>query len=158
MVKDIGAMTAFQICVPAKNKPGMLASITATFARAKINLRAITLTSFGDSGFFHMVVDDPQEAHAALKNAGIENQLKEVVAVLIEDKPGSLNRLVQLLCSNDINVENAYGFVLESHKNAVFVVDVDKLEETLVLLEKEKFKTLDAEALNAIEPFHYMQY
>jgi len=151
-------MTAFQICVPADNKPGMLASVTDTFARAKINLRAITITSFGGNGFFHMVVDDPQAAHVALKNAGIENHLKEVVAVLIEDKPGSLNQLVQLLCSNGINVENAYGFVLESHKNAVFVVDVDKLKEALVLLEKEKFKTLDAEALNAIEPFHYMQY
>jgi len=151
-------MTAFQICVPVDNKPGKLASVTDVFDREKINLRAITITSFGDSGFFHMVVDDPQEAHAALTAAGIENHLKEVVAVLIEDKPGSLNRLVQLLLANGINVENAYGFVLESHKNAVFVVDVDKLEETLVLLEKEKFKTLDAEALNAIEPFHYMQY
>jgi len=151
-------MTAFQICVPAENKPGMLASVTAVLARAKINLRAITITSFGGSGFFHMIVDDPQEAHAALTAAGIDNHLKEVVAVLVEDKPGSLDRLVQLLCSNGINVENAYGFVLESHKNAVFVVDVDKLEETVVLLEKEKFKTLDPEALNAIEPFHYMQY
>ena len=151
-------MTAFQICVPAENKPGMLASVTDTFARAKINLRAITITSFGSSGFFHMVVDDPQEAHAALNAAGIDNYLKEVVAVLIEDKPGTLNRLVQLLLSNGINVENAYGFVLESHKNAVFVVDVDKLNETLAVLEREKYKTLDAEALNAIEPFHYMQY
>jgi hypothetical protein len=105
-----------------------------------------------------MVVDDPQEAHAALTAAGIENHLKEVVAVLIEDKPGSLNRLVQLLFSNGINVENAYGFVLESHKNAVFVVDVDKLDETIAVLEREKFTTLDAEALNAIEPFHYMKY
>lgn len=151
-------MTAFQICVPAENKPGMLASVTSVLARAKINLRAITITSFGGSGFFHMVVDDPQEAHAALTAAGIENHLKEVVAVLIEDKPGSLNRLVQLLFSNGINVENAYGFVLESHKNAVFVVDVDKLDETIAVLEREKFTTLDAEALNAIEPFHYMKY
>ena len=78
-------MTAYQICVPAENKPGMLARVTDTFARAKINLRAITITSFGGSGFFHMVVDDPQAAHTALTNAGIENHLKEVVAVLIED-------------------------------------------------------------------------
>lgn len=151
-------MTAFQISVPAKNKPGMLAHVTDVLSRAKINLRAITITSFGDSGFFHMVVDDPQEAHAALSEAGIDNHLKEIVAVLIEDRPGTLNQLVQLLLENGINVENAYGFVLESHKNAVFVVDVDKLDETLALLEREKFKTLDAEALNAIEPFHYMQY
>ena len=151
-------MTAFQICVPAENKPGMLANVTDVLSRAKINLRAITITSFGDSGFFHMLVDDPQEAHAVLSAAGIDNHLKEVAAVLIEDKPGTLNQLVQLLLKAGINVENAYGFVVESHKNAVFVVDVDKLDETLVVLEREKFKTLDAEALNAIEPFHYMQY
>ena len=65
---------------------------------------------------------------------------------------------MQLLLKAGINVENAYGFVLESHKNAVFVVDVDKLDDALALLKREKFKTLDAEALNAIEPFHYMQY
>jgi len=151
-------MTAFQICVPAENKPGMLASVTSVLARAKINLRAITITSFGGSGFFHMLVDDPQEAHRALKSSGIENHLKEVVAVLIDDRPGSLNRLVQLLYSSGINVENAYGFVVESHKNAVFVVDVDKLDETVAVLEREKFTTLDAEALNAIEPFHFMKY
>ena len=151
-------MTALQICVPVKNKPGMLANVTDVLSRAKINLRAITITSFGDSGLFHMIVDDPQEAHAALIEAGIDNHLKEVVAVLIDDKPGTLNQLVQLLLKADINVENAYGFVVESHKNAVFVVDVDKLDEALAVLEREKFKTLDADALNTIEPFHYMQY
>jgi hypothetical protein len=105
-----------------------------------------------------MIVDDPREGHRALKNAGIDNHLKEVVAVLIDDRPGSLNRLVQLLYSSGINVENAYGFVVESHKNAVFVVDVDKLGETIAVLEREKFTTLDAAALNAIEPFHFMKY
>jgi hypothetical protein len=151
-------MTAYQLTVPADNKPGTLSGVTSVLSKEKINLRAITITSFGDSGYFHIVVDEPKKAHTALEKAGIKSHLKEVIAVLIDDKPGSLDRLVNILHTNSINIENAYGFVLESHKKAVFVVDVDKLDDTLKLLEKEKFKTLDADALNAVEPFHYMKY
>jgi hypothetical protein len=151
-------MVSFLLTVPADNKPGALSRVTTLLGKEKINIRAVNITSFGESGYFHLVVDDPEGAHAALKKAGIDNHLKKVIAVLIEDKPGSLNVLIDLLHKNGINVENACGFVLESYKKAVFVVDVDKLDEALKLLEKEKFKTLDAESLNAVEPFHYMKY
>jgi len=151
-------MVSFLLTVPADNKPGALARVTTLLGKEKINIRAVNITSFGGSGFFHLVVDDPEGAHTALSKAGIENHLKEVIAVLIEDKPGSLDNLINLLYKNEINVENACGFVLESYKKAVFVVDVDNIDKALKLLEKEKFKTLDAESLNAVEPFHYMKY
>ncbi len=151
-------MVSFLLTVPADNKPGALARVTTILGKEKISIRAVNITSFGGSGFFHLVVDDPDGAHAALSKAGIENNLKEVIAVLIDDKPGSLDNLINLLYKNEINVENACGFVLESYKKAVFVVDVDNIDKALKLLEKEKFKTLDAESLNAVEPFHYMKY
>nr|HPI23610.1 ACT domain-containing protein [Spirochaetota bacterium] len=151
-------MTAFQITIPAENKPGTLLRVTSVLSKEKINIRAITITSFGGSGFFHLVVDDPKLAHAALEKAGIANQLKEVIAVLIDDAPGSLDRLIQRLFEKNVNVENAYGFVLESRQKAVFVIDVQKIEEALRMLAAEGYKTLDADALNAVEPFHYMKY
>lgn len=151
-------MVSFLLTVPADNKPGALARVTTILGKEKINLRAVNITSFGGSGFFHLVVDDPEGAHAALNKAGIDNHLKEVIAVLIDDKPGSLDNLINLLYKNEINVENACGFVLESYKKAVFVVDVDNIDKAVKLLEKEKYKTLDAESLNAVEPFHYMKY
>lgn len=152
------SMVSFLLTIPADNKPGALGRVTALLGKEKINIRAVTITSFGDNGYFNLVVDDPEGAHSALNKAGIKNDLKKVIAVLIEDKPGSLDYLINLLYENGINVENACGFVLESSRKAVFVVDVDKLDEALKLLEKEKFKTLDPEALNAVEPFHYMKY
>lgn len=151
-------MVSFLLTIPADNKPGSLARVTTLLSKEKINIRAVNITSFGNNGYFHLVVDDPEGAHDALNKAGIKNNLKKVIAVLIEDKPGSLDHLINLLHKNSINVENACGFVLESSKKAVFVVDVDKLDEALDLLKKEKFKTLDAESLNAVEPFHYMKY
>jgi len=77
---------------------------------------------------------------------------------VIEDKPGGLDKLIQLLLDEDINIENAYGFVLESHEKAVFVVDVNQVEKAQKVLEDAGLETLDSQALSAIEPFHYMKY
>ncbi|NMD40211.1 MAG: hypothetical protein GYA83_05400, partial [Deltaproteobacteria bacterium] len=126
--------------------------------REKINIRAITISSFGDKGFFNILVDDPRLALKALKKEGVEASLKEIIAVVIDDKPGGMDRLVQLLAEKKINIENAYGFVLESNKTAVFVVDVSDIDGTQKILREHKFKTLTPEALAEIEPFHYMKY
>ena len=127
-------------------------------AREKIDIRATTISSFGDHGFFNLIVDDVERAEKVLKKAGINVELKEVIAVLMKDQPGGLDKLVQILVEAQINIENAYGFVIESHRNAVFILDVKDIEKTKEVLKKEKFSTLSAEALAAIEPFHYMKY
>jgi len=74
--------------------------------------------------------------------------LKEVLAVLIPDEPGGLDKLTQLFLKEDVNVNNAYGFVLEGSKKAVFVVDVDQIQKTEKLLEEKGFKTLDTQSLS----------
>jgi len=151
-------MIAYQLTVPVDNTPGKLARVSGVLTREKINVRAITISSFGERGFFNILVDDPRLAQKALAKEGIEASLKEIIAVLIEDRPGGMDKLAQLLGAEGINIENAYGFVLESSKTAVFVVHVSELEKTQKILKEHKFKTLSAEALATIEPFHYMKY
>lgn len=151
-------MKAYQLTIPVVNKPGQLASVTSVLAREKINIRAITISSFGPQGFLNILVDDPKGGQKALTKEGLNVEMKQVVAVLIGDKPGGLDGMVQLLFSENVNVENAYGFVLESRKHAVFVIEVDQIDTAIKILEKHKYQTLNAEALAAIEPFHYMKY
>jgi len=97
-----------------------------------------------------LIVDDPQRAEAVLSKAGMTVHLREVLAILIPDKPGGLDSLTQLFHQEGINVNNAYGFVLEGSKNAVFVVDVDQMQKTEKLLEQKGFKTLDTKSLSAM--------
>ncbi len=151
-------MKAYQLTVPADNEPGKLAGVTSILKKEKINIRAITISSFGEKGFFNILVDDPKGAARALQKEGLDVELREVIAALIDDKPGGLDRVVKLLSSAGINVENAYGFVLESWKNAVFVIETKQIDAALELLSGERIKTLSAEALAAVEPFHYMKY
>lgn len=143
-------MIAYQLSIFAENKPGKLAHVTQVLARENINIRATTISTSDTFGVISLIVDDPKRAEAALAGEGMTVHLRNVLAVLIPDKPGGLNDLMQLLYQEAVNVNNAYGFVLESSRKAVFVVDVDQMEKTEKLLEKHGFQTLDTEALSAM--------
>jgi len=151
-------MIAYQLSIFAENKPGRLAAVTRILAREKINIRATTIATSDTFGVINLIVDEPERAGKALTDAGMTVTLNPVLAVVIPDQPGGLDRLTQLLLSEAININNAYGFVLESSRTAIFVVSVDQVEKAEKLLEARGFQTLDAEALSTIEPFHYMNY
>ena len=143
-------MIAYQLSVFAEDKPGQLAHLTNVLSRAEISIRATTISTYGTSGVINLIVDDPKGAEKALTQAGMTVHLKNVLAVLIPDKPGGLDKLMQLLFKEGININNACGFVLESAAKAVFVVDVDQIEKTEKLLDSNGFQTLDTEALSRL--------
>ena len=151
-------MIVHQISVFAENKPGQLARLTRILGEEKVNIRATTIATTATFGVINLIVDDPQKAIQAIKKDGMMVTTKEVIAVIIEDKPGGLDRLMQLLLKENINVNNAYGFVLDSGKTAVFVVEVDQMDKAQKLIDKAGFKTLDDNALSSVEPVHYVKY
>jgi hypothetical protein len=147
-------MIAYQLSIFAEDKPGKLANVTRVLAKAHISIRATTIATSDTFGVINLIVDDPKRAEKALSDAGMTVHLKNVLAVLIPDQPGGLDQLMQLLYREGININNAYGFVLESAEKAVFVVDVDQIEKTEKLVEANGFQTLDTETLSRIEPSH----
>jgi hypothetical protein len=142
----------------AENKPGSLARVTGILAREKINIRATTIATSDAFGVINLIVDDPDRAFKALAKEGVMATMKDVIAVVIDDRPGGLDKLTQCLFKENININNAYGFVLESWKTAVFVLDVDHKEKTVEVLKQKGFKMLDTDALSSLEPFHYIKY
>jgi len=151
-------MIAQQISVFAENRPGRLATITSVLAKEKINIRATTITTSDTFGVVNFLVDKPAKAQKALTAAGLMVQMRDVLAIELGDEPGALDKLTQLLLQAEVNINNAYGFVVESYKRAIFVVDVDQLEKAEALLAKNGFRTLDTEELSSVEPFHYTKY
>ncbi len=141
-------MIAYQLSIFAENKPGKLARVTGVLAGENINIRATTIATADTFGVVNLIVDDPQKAEAALSAAGMTVHLRQVLAILIPDQPGGLDNLTQLFNQEGVNVNNAYGFVLEGSKKAVFVVDVDQIQKTEKLLEQKGFKTLDTKSLS----------
>jgi len=126
-----------QISIFAQNRPGKIRRITEILTRNNINIRAITVASGDDYGVIKLIVSDPRKAYQFLKQAGLSVALNEVLAIRMEDKPGGLHQVVEILAENNINVEDAYGFVIESGKRAVLVVNVANIKKAKeVLLSK----------------------
>ena len=107
---------ARQVCIFAENKPGRLERITGILKEAGINMRAITIASSQGFGIIKLIVNEPEKAIDVLRFAGLAAYSREAIAVLIDDKPGGLHRIVKLLAGKRINIEDACGFVIQDKK------------------------------------------
>ena len=86
-------MMTYQLSIFAENKPGRLAAVTQVLAKEKINIRATTIATSDTFGVINLIVDDPPRAKAALTKAGMTVTLSRVLAVVIPDQPGGLDKL-----------------------------------------------------------------
>ncbi len=122
-----------QISVFVENKPGRLAAVTEKLYEKKINIRAFTIAEAGDFGIIRMVVDKTDDAYKALKEAGFTVGLTDVIAVEVEDEPGSLYKIAKALGDEGINIEYVYAFTSEQHKALIIfrVSDVDRAKKVL---------------------------
>jgi hypothetical protein len=136
---------AKELNVFVDNRPGRLRSVAEVLSDSRINVRTMTLQDHGQYGLMKLIVDQPDKAYLALADKGFACAVKEILAIVLKDKPGSFLKLADLLSSHNVNVLDAYGFVLESKKNAVFCVEVKETEKIRGILEKEGFEVLDEE-------------
>lgn len=132
-----------QVSVFSENKPGKINRITAILEEKNINIRAITISDSGDYGIIKLLLDKPEEGLNALKNSGIAATLKDIVAVMVPDKPGGLRAVASILAENNINVEDAYGFSIRNGEEAVFVFQVEDTQGAENILKGAGYKILD---------------
>ena len=128
---------AHQISVFVENKPGRIERVTEILMKAEVNIRAITVMGTFEYGVIKLLVDKPEAAYEALKSQGITAHKREIIAILMDDRPGGLYRIAKVFGQKKINIEDAYGFVIEDKKRAVLVVDVGKIQEAEKVLKEE---------------------
>ena len=125
---------AEQLSVFVDNKPGRLNALTGVLRDHRINIRAMTIANHRDYGVAKLLVSDPHSAHRALAEQGFAAALQPVLAIAIEDRPGGLHELLEILAARQINVLDAYGFVLAPGQRAVWCMEVDDPAEATRLL------------------------
>ena len=81
---------AHQIAVFAENKPGRIERVSRILGEAGVNIRAITVATADAFGIIKLLVDDPEKAYAALAAGGVSVFKREIVAVVMDDRPGGL--------------------------------------------------------------------
>jgi hypothetical protein len=124
-----------QLAVFLENKPGKLEAITKLLAEAGINIRGISMASEGEFGVLKMLVSDPGKAHQVLKAHHFTVSERDVVVAIIADRPGALHDLLLTLASQNINIEDCYGIVLEEGGKAAIVLDTEQFPEAAKVLQ-----------------------
>ncbi len=137
-------MKVTQISIFLENTGGRIAEATSILAKADINIRAMSLADTTDFGVLRLIVSDVDKAETALKAQGFTVGKTNVVAVQVEDKPGGLNAILQILAQADINVEYIYALLKEGH-NAVMIFRFDNTDNALKVLEANNIKIFKGE-------------
>jgi hypothetical protein len=141
---------AHQISVFVENKPGRIERVTELLMKADVNIRAITVMGTFEYGVIKLLVNKPEAAYEALKSQGITAYKREIIALLMEDRPGGLHRIAKIFGRKHINIEDAYGFVVEDQKRAVLVVDVGGIQEAEKVLKEEGLTILSDEEIYSL--------
>ena len=136
-----------QISVFVENKKGRLYHLTKTLADHGIDLKALSISDTAEFGILRCIVNDPQKALQIIKDAGFTASVTEVLGVEVEDEPGGLARLLDVLNESDVSVEYLYSFVGTRSDNALIIFHVEELDKALALLKESGFKILTEEVV-----------
>ncbi|MDR1245703.1 MAG: ACT domain-containing protein [Clostridiales Family XIII bacterium] len=140
-------MTIDQLSIFVENSPGRLAEITGTLADAGIDLRAMSIADTKDFGILRVIVNDPGRAGEVLRSAGCVFSVTKVLAVSIDDKPGSLSRILGVLAGENISIEYIYAFITRKKDNAYVIFRVEDNDRAVAAFTAHGVKTAGANEL-----------
>jgi hypothetical protein len=117
---------AKQLTIFLENRPGRLMAMAKSLIDNNIDIRAFTIQDRGDYGLVKLIVNNPSQAYLALANLGCACALKDIIAISIPDKIGNFELLTSALAQNNINVKDAYGFVLQTNLKGVCCLEIEE--------------------------------
>ncbi len=99
-------MKEFDIVLP--RKPSAFASIAEQLAKGGISIKGISAEAGADKWTFRLVTDDEASTRTILARQGTSFTEREVLTVVIFDRPGELAKLARKLARRMIQVETMY--------------------------------------------------
>jgi len=133
-------MNVTQLSVFLENKPGHLQKILRILYENNINLKALTIAETSDYGILRIIVNNPDKAQQVLKADNILSRKTDVLAIEIEDKPGSLFKAIETFSRKNLNIEYMYAFSEKKKENkSVMVFRFDNIESAKNALIEEGY-------------------
>ncbi|UCG48865.1 MAG: ACT domain-containing protein [Phycisphaerales bacterium] len=118
------------------NKPGVLAQVLGEFARAKINITAMTMMDSVEHGVMRVVFGAPQKARDVLARLNMPSNETEVLCVNLTNKSGALAAVAEKLSKNHINISYAYCTAGAKGGRTTGVLKVADVNKAMRVLQK----------------------
>jgi hypothetical protein len=140
-----------QLSIFLENAPGRLYEATRAFGDAGINLRSLCISDSSDFGVLRILVSDVAKARRVIMEKQLPARVDDVVAVEIDDVPGSLARVLQPFKESKVNVEYMYALGGTSSGKAVMVFRFSDNDRAIGILQASHVRILDADAFGMLE-------
>jgi hypothetical protein len=99
---------------------------TASYSAILKEASLVTLIRF--------LTSDPQRSVEVLEKAGYLVNTSEVIALVMDNRPGQLAAVSEMLARAQINIDYTYGSALENAEKALFVFHVSDIDAALEAL------------------------
>ena len=140
-------MVLREISLTLPNRPGTLAGVAKTLAKARINLAAIGLDSSSGKGRVRLIVNDPDRAVGLLATAGYDPEVREMIAVRLEDRAGCFLRILEVLAREHVNIQSVAILVAREGNQPLVALSASDLVRTRRILQRAGFASRAAEGL-----------
>lgn len=134
-------MTIKQLSIFIENKSGTLINVLDLLSKAGIQIIASTIADTKDYGIYRVLCDNPAQAYLILKEAGINAQLSDVIALSIDDAPGRAAAAIKQISDAGVSILYLYSFLWKSKGVLVFRTDQSEKAKETIMLNKMNFLT-----------------
>ena len=128
---------ATQLVISGQSKPGALARVTAVLGEAGVNIKAFSAPEVTGAGKLRLLVADLDGARAALRSAKIKFGEETALLLSLENKPGALRKVADLLMKSRINIKCGYCTPSREGKRALVVLTVSNTDKALTILRNQ---------------------
>lgn len=123
-----------QLSLFLENKPGHLSAICRSLSEAGSNIATLSLADTQQFGILRLIVENWEKAAEILEKAGFVVNVTEVVATEVDDKPGGLTTLLEVLEKGLVNIEYMYAFTGRRDDKAILVFRFDEPDKAIKCL------------------------
>ncbi|MBM4124771.1 MAG: ACT domain-containing protein [Nitrospira sp.] len=124
-----------QLVISEESKPGILAKVASVLGSAGVNIKAFSAPEVAGHGHLRLLVNDLEKARAALAAAKIQFREEAALVLSLENKPGALSEVAELLKRTKINIDCAYLTPSREGKRAIVVLTVSDQQKALAALQ-----------------------
>ncbi|MBR2989027.1 MAG: amino acid-binding protein [Clostridia bacterium] len=143
-------MVSKQLSVFIENRQGSLGNVLSVLRSSNVNILSLSLADTTEYGLLRLIVNNPQTGKEALTQSGFSTILTDVLIVKIAHEPGSLQKILEIISANDINIEYMYGLSVGGDEASV-VLKASNLDKAIEVFKANGIETFTEKDLSILD-------
>lgn len=140
-------MKVRQLSVFLENRIGRLAGVARLLGQAGVNIMALSVADTNDFGILRLIVDDIETGERALREHDLVCRINNVTVVGVENRPGGLAAVLEVLNQANVNVEYMYAIAVPCQNRPLMVFRFSEGEQAVSALKAAGLEIVSEEML-----------